>query len=341
MVLLASCAAKNSYLYNLMKEVSTSKASPAQLKVFQFYVDESKALIESQEAPARDEQDLPPPIATPIKHGKTDVANHLCSQTHYAKLSTPSPDTRSSAVQLKRQDSLPEKTSSISESDVHVEIPPCLSPANAESEIETTNGKSLPLLAVVISPRVDELAGSGSTVQTKLGFLDLSAEIRVRIYRHLFGDCQTVKFYHQSNGQAIIAEYSKTCGAGSRFTCQTIEVESRSVYHTVLQWRFLTSGPISMLGLSRFHDTSSVQAITIPSESNAIMLDGIFRCRENLSRLNVVVVQTNGKLRTGNVPSRIEWSEMMDRLQPWSGFPRRLEEVMRQSGRYHAIVLDV
>ena len=340
-LVLASRAAKDPDLEKLMKQVATSKASPAQLKEFQSHIDEIKALVKRQEAPALEEQDLSLPIMTPIKHGKTDVANHLCSRTHHAKLTTPSPDTKSSAVQLQRLDSLPEKTSSISQPGVNVGIPPCLSPANEESEIEPTNGKSLPLLAVVISPRADELTGSAGTIPIRLGFLDLPAEIRLRIYRYLFGSRQTVKFYHQSKGQAIRAQYPKTCGAGLRFTCQAIEVESGFVYDSVLQWRFMTSGPISMLSLSRFHDTSSVQAITIPSESNTMKLDGIFRCRENLPRLNVVVVHTDGKLRTGNVPSRIEWSEMMDRLQLWSGFPKRLEEVMRQPGRHFAIVLKV
>jgi hypothetical protein len=340
-LVLASRAAKNSHLLELIKQVVTSKASAAQLKEFHSYVNEIRALIKRQEAPALEEQHLPLPTTTPIKHGKTDVANHLCSRTQYAKLRTPSPDTRSSAVQLQRLDFLQEKTSSISQSSVHVGILPCLSPVNEESEIESTNGGILPLMAVVIKPRADELRGSAGIIPIRLGFLDLPAEIRLRIYCYLFGDYQIVKFYHQSKGQAIRAQYPKTCGAGLRFTCQAIEVESRSIYHSVLQWRFMTSGPISMLSLSRFHDTSSVQAITIPSESNAIMLDDMFRCRENLSRLNLVVVHTDGKLRTGNVPSRIDWSEMMDRLQLWSGFPRRLEEVMRQPGRHFAIVLKV
>jgi hypothetical protein len=75
--MLASRAATDPHLKELMKQVATSKASPAQLKEFQSHIDEFNAVIKRQETEGkRPEPGRPPKSHTPASKPSTPAASH-------------------------------------------------------------------------------------------------------------------------------------------------------------------------------------------------------------------------------------------------------------------------
>jgi hypothetical protein len=75
--MLASRAATDPYLKELMKQVATSKASPAQLKEFQSHIDEFNAVIKRHETEGkRPGPGRPPKSHTPASKPSTPAASH-------------------------------------------------------------------------------------------------------------------------------------------------------------------------------------------------------------------------------------------------------------------------
>jgi hypothetical protein len=85
--MLASRAATDPHLKELMKQVATSKASPSQLKEFQSHIDEFNALIKRQEAEGK----RPGPIRPPTKSSTSASKPAPPAASHPAMYSTPTP----------------------------------------------------------------------------------------------------------------------------------------------------------------------------------------------------------------------------------------------------------
>lgn len=85
--MLASRAATDPHLKELMKQVATSKASPAQLKEFQAHIDEFNALIKRQEAEGK----RPGPGRPPSKSNTPASKPATSAASHPAMYSSPAP----------------------------------------------------------------------------------------------------------------------------------------------------------------------------------------------------------------------------------------------------------
>jgi hypothetical protein len=279
---------------------------------------------------------------TPLmKHETFDSAEHPHSAAAGSKITAFSPASGPSTVKVLELLSPPYQTLPVSWEATDTIALTSTSTARTGPRIEAFKDADEPQLSGVFDRNSSGLDDGVTTAAMKLGFLDIPAEIRIRIYNYVFRKGQRIAFYHHANTRGISARHSKHSGVGLRFTCHAIEAESRPMYHNYLIWELKTPGPVNLASLSIFHDTSAVGCIILPAKTNVDRVNEVYQNRVYLPALTLVIVQTTGQLRTDHVPSRIKRNEMMDRLQLWSGFPRRLEAVMRQPDRTYEIALVV
>lgn len=336
--MVAHHANQNPQLKEMMKLVATRQALQTQFREFQSRINECEALIKHQRSTRSQtvkegwQRDRPTSPATRTEQIRHQTLNIIATKTYCPVVTAPAPDRVRSAVKEQQLEPPAQESLSNPQPRPHTLRPPSVSLVSHDSENGPPGYKIRLLLLVVNILPTSLLVVNKATKSTKLGFLDLLADTRARIYRYLYGKYQQIKLYHQRNTQGIMAMYSKDSRTGLRFTCRVTEIESRAIYHNKLYWKFTTSRPVSSTIQNRFHDTQSVHSIFLPW-ANVAMLDNLLHLAVHFSSLQFVLILATGKLRTCHVPSHFQWHESFGCLRRWSGFPGHLQEALGQPER--------